>query len=159
MSSNRKLYLLSFFGFDKLIATFIKTYIPCFLFYTARHFCFTQYMYMIIAYLATGRCEGVKSQQVCDCIIYTLSLVYAAINSVYTLGKVFPKHHRVGLSAYPLSILLYLDIVPTSTYLNIQCELTEVLPSFPFYIHFSALCSFIINLLSFLLFVLRNQIL
>lgn len=54
----------------------------------------------------------------CDCIIYPLSLVYAAINSVYTLGKVFPKHQRSGprLSAYPLSILLCLDIVPNYIY-------------------------------------------
>ena len=54
---------------------------------------------------------------VCDCIIYPLSLLYAAINSVYTPGKVFPKHRRAWLPAYPLSILLCLDIVhlPTPT--------------------------------------------
>lgn len=49
----------------------------------------------------------------CDCIIYPLSLLYAAINSVYTPGKVFPKHRRAWLPAYPLSILLCPDIVPT----------------------------------------------
>lgn len=59
--------------------------------------------------------EGAPS--VCDCIIYPLSLLYAAINSVYTPGKVFPKHRRAWLPAYPLSILLCPDIVhlPTPT--------------------------------------------
>ena len=53
-------------------------------------------------------------RSVCDCIIYPLSLLYAAINSVYTPGKVFPKHRRAWLPAYPLSILLCPDIVPTT---------------------------------------------
>lgn len=59
---------------------------------------------------------------VCDCIIYPLSLLYAAINSVYTPGKVFPKHRRAWLPAYPLSILLCPDIVhlPTYTYPNTE---------------------------------------
>lgn len=50
----------------------------------------------------------------CVTALYPPSPVYAAINSVYTLGKVFPKQSLrgpAGFSPIPLSILLCYDLL------------------------------------------------